>query len=90
MPTGTPQQRRDVAWGDVIYRSVLLSLAGGAFAFALNVSVQIATLDEKLISHISFHPNVLLERRMDREAARVDRLEDRVRELEIGDRADLP
>ena len=89
MPTGTSDERRQLPWGDIFYRAVLMSLAGGAFGFALNVSVQLAKLEQTMISHITTHPNVGLSRRIDREQGRIDRLEDRVRELEIGGRTNL-
>lgn len=86
MPSGTPEERRQVPWGDVIYRAVLMSFAAGAFAFALNISVQLATVDQSLIAHLTTHPDEGLTTRIDRMSLRCDAryrmLEERVRELE--------
>ena len=96
MPNGTPEDRRKIPWGDVSYRSVLLTAVLAAGGIALDNSAtttalaeRAARIDEKLESHLITHPNVGLSRRIDREQGRIDRLEERVRELEIGRRTEM-
>ena len=96
MPNGTPEQRSRIPWGDVSYRSFLLAAVVAAGGFALDnnattteLAASMARIDSKLESHLLTHPNVGLSRRIDREQARIDDLEKRVRDLEIGRRTDM-
>ena len=93
MPSGTSEERRQIPWGDVSYRSILMAGVLGAGGIALDNSATTTALVERLTrietqleDHRSDHPNIGLSRRIDREQRRIDQLEERLRELELRSR----
>ena len=69
-------------WALPLFRLLLASVLTAGVTGIWVLNERVARVEAKIDSHLTGHPDTRLSRR-------IDRLEDRVRELEIGDRMNL-